>query len=396
MKIALSLCTLLIWFGCAPLDDTTSVLSAKGGKSEIYPVSTNVHFGDPRYTDGELGQVSATVSNAFAYARYAVEHFDDVDRADDAYTIAMTMAREAEQGIPYETAAQLSLVGAASADYERVLLHIKADARQLNSETLPRQGRDIADGYARLRTCESLGYETKDCCGSLLWIEGFRADNDHLEEASYEIQTRHTLDKMSMEAGGMDNVHPFRQAGIRSWLAYCAPQLTAAPTSLDEFKAEFGDYHQHSEWTREFHPLSAAKQAGRRIFRRQLYDGTKVSVAESTRDDCSILETEIIVKRPLRQAEFWVFEGNGIRGDHAFFPTRRANEDAVKFAPSTCMGCHYTLDTREFKVVAPSFSALNLKLYESNGEHAWRDHTYCSEPNETVIYHDLFALIEEG
>ena len=396
MKIALSLCTLLICFGCAPLDDTTSMLSAKGGTSETYPVTADVHFGIPGDSDVDRGQLSPTVSNAFAYARYAVEHLGSFGRTDDAYAIAMTMAREAEQGIPYETAVRLRLVGAASADYERVLEHIMADARQLNSETLPRQGRDIADGYARLRTCESLGHETKDCCGSLLWIEGFRADNDHVEEASYETQTHHTLDKMAIEAGGMESVHPFRQAGIRSWLAYCAPQLTAAPTSLDEFKAEFGDYHQHSEWTQEFHPLSAAKQAGRRIFRRQLYDGTQVSVAESTRDDCSILETEIIVKRPLQQAEFWVFEGNGIRGDHAFFPTRRAGEDAVKFAPSTCMGCHYTLDTREFTVVAPSFSALNLKLYESNGERVWRDHTYCSEPEDTVIYHDLLALIEEG
>lgn len=396
MKIAISLCTLLLLFGCAPLDDTTSMLSAKGGKSATYPVSADVHFGEPGVSDREFGQISPTVSNAFAYARYAVEHFGELDHAHNAYAIAMTMAREAEQGIPYETAAQLRLVGAGSADYERALEHIMAEARQLNSETLPRQGRDIADGYARLRTCESLGYETKDCCISLLWIEGFRANEGQFEEASYEIHTGQTLDQMAVEAQGVDNIHPFRQAGIRSWLAYCAPQLTSAPTSLDEFKAAFGDYHQHSEWTREFHPLSAAKQAGRRIFRRQLFDGTLVSVAESTRDDCSTLETEIIVKRPFQQAEFWVFEGNGARGDHAFFPTRRAGEDAVKFAPSTCMGCHYTLDTREFTVVAPSFSALNLKLYESNGEQVWRDHTYCAEPNETVIYHDLLGLIEAG
>ena len=138
----------------------------------------------------------------------------------------------------------------------------------------------------------------------------------------------------------------------------------------------------------ELHPISPAKQAGRRIYRRQGTDGLWVSVAESIEDNCSVRETEIIIRRENRQAEFLVFDHHGLRVEHAYFPTPRPNEDTVRFAPSTCMGCHYTFDTRKFNVPTPSFEALNLSFFEKNGEPVWRDHSGCADPQETLIYHD--------
>ena len=278
---------------------------------------------------------------------------------------------------------------ASESTYADQLRHIEAEARQLSTPTLPRQGRDILDGYAKLQTCQSFGHSAQDCCASLLWLEGFRADEAQDDSWNYLEQTEATLDRLISESDESEHIHPFRQSGVRAWLTDCGPKVTDSPNSLTEFKARFGDYHWDGDWTKEFHPLSPAKQAGRRIFRKVLWDGTQVSVAESTRDDCSVLETETIVKTPGEQAQFWVFQDNEVRGDHAFFPTRRAGEDAVKFAPNTCMGCHYTLDTREFKVVAPSFTALNLTLFETDGVRVWRDHSHCIESDDTLVYHDL-------
>ena len=223
---------------------------------------------------------------------------------------------------------------------------------------------------------------------AVLVDRGFRAAERQETDEDYVRETENTINRLLDESDG-STIHPFRQSGVRAWLSYCAPSVTQAPMTLVDFKGLFGDYHRSSDWAREFHPLSPAKQAGRRIFRRILPDGTQVSVAESTRDDCSVLETETIVRPPNRQALFWVFQSNGMRGDYAFFPTRRPGEDAVKFVPNTCMGCHYTLDTREFTIVKPSFTALNLTLFDADGVPVWRDHSHCMEPADQAVCHAL-------
>ena len=194
------------------------------------------------------------------------------------------------------------------------------------------------------------------------------------------------------QSGERTAIQPFNQANVRSWLAYCGPDAQRAPDSIWEFKARFGDYTAGAEWVQELHPISPAKQAGRRIYRRRMDDGTWVSVAESINDDCSVRETETIVVSPGRQALFWVYDHHGDRGSHAYFPTRRAGQDAVRFAPDSCMGCHYTMDTRRFTVPAPSFEALNLKLYEADGAPVWRDHAHCATGAESLIYHDTSVI----
>ena len=207
----------------------------------------------------------------------------------------------------------------------------------------------------------------------------------------YLTNTHSLLSEQSaqVEDGTRAHIQPFNQSAVRAWLSYCGGIISDAPSNLATFKAQYGDYEHSTNWVSEMHPISPAKQAGRRIYRTVLDDGTWVSIAESTNDDCSVRETETIVRRPGEQAIFWVFDGLGQRVDHAYFPTRRMNEDAIRFAPDSCMGCHYTMDTRRFDVATPSFEALNLKLFETSTGPVWRDHSHCAHPRDTLIYHQV-------
>jgi hypothetical protein len=52
------------------------------------------------------------------------------------------------------------------------------------------------------------------------------------------------------------------------------------------------------------------------------------------------------------------------------------------------MGCHYTFDTRQFSIRAPSFSSLNLVLETlADGTPVWKDHGACKIAGDTVIVH---------
>ena len=104
------------------------------------------------------------------------------------------------------------------------------------------------------------------------------------------------------------------------------------------------------------------------------------------------LKEKSVQFKPYNQsARFWVFDDKGVRVNHAFFPTRRQGEDSVKFAPNTCMGCHYTFDSRKFNVVTPSFEALNLSLFETDTGPVWRDHGHCADRDDVIVVHDVFV-----
>lgn len=373
-------------FGCANVDMSTDTTSFKSN-SEVYPIEPTAQLDHPPAPGQPFEHPAPTVSNAIAYARYAVSlNNGSVLASEDPAYIAQHMALDAHTATTYSMLASIASVGAAEYDYDTYFQHIEEESRGLNSNSLPRLGQQIIDGKAKLQTCQDAGLDERNCCLGLLWFEGFRegedASGDFEERTTSELQRR-------LSASESGEIHPFRQSGIRAWLSYCGGVISDAPGSLTAFKERYGNYHTSPEWTREFHPLSPAKQAGRRIFRRMMTDGTQVSVAESTRDDCSVLETETIVRPAGRAALFWVFEADGTRGHHAYFPTRTRHEDTVKFAPNTCMGCHYTLDTRQFNIVTPSFEALNLTLFESIDGPVWRDHTHCADPRDTIVQHDV-------
>ena len=385
----LSVLLLLSTVGCGTVELPDQPTLYKSGTSAVYPVSPWVHQGNEEQIVDEISGVKAEISNSNAYARYALELLgassvqnDEVD----PQTWALEMALRADHGIEFTSLVSLNTVYANEHDYVSEYEQYTHHVRRIQSDALNRTGREIIDGEARLRVCVSMGHSVDRCCEYLLWLDGVRMDQEDFAGDAVTT-TQSILDKLASQNTTTKPINPFSHSGVRSWLSYCAPLLTEAPQNIEIFKGRFGDYHHDGDWTREFHPVSPAKQAGRRIFRRQLQDGTLVSVAESTADDCSVIETETIVKRAGQQAKFWVFSENNERVAHAFFPSRKPGIDAVKYAPNTCMGCHYTFDTRRFNIVTPSFDALKLTRFSSAEGPAWRDHAHCADAQDIVVHH---------
>ncbi|MBV72031.1 MAG: hypothetical protein CMH52_11950 [Myxococcales bacterium] len=361
--------------------------------SEVYPQSPDSH-----YTASNQNQRGTPdVLNAVAYARYAAELNGEtrIGFETDVASIAMSMAEQADaSGLPLKSMIRYKTVGASESDYRSFAEEVERDARSVQQPgTLSRELKALLDGALKLELCIAENNDVIGCCQALSWVEAL-GKNIETGDESFSAATRRLIDEQAQAVadGHRTQLQPFNQSGIKAWLAYCGAEVTNAPSHLADFKAEYGDYSVAPEWTKEFHPISPAKQAGRRISRRHLPDGTFISVAESTDENCQTRETEVILARPGQQSIFWVFDRIGHRVSYAYFPTRRPNEDAVRVAPNACMGCHYTMDSRRFSVPTPSFEALNLKLFESADGPVWRDDSICVRRGEQVIYHAVDVI----
>lgn len=173
-------------------------------------------------------------------------------------------------------------------------------------------------------------------------------------------------------------------ANTKAWLGICSVEIKKTPKTLEKFKSIFGDYKEDLGWTVEFHPMSLAKRAGRRIYRRNspTNAGISVAIAENLKEDCSVEETEVIYGVPDKEAIFVTYNHNGDYTPFGIFPGARESR-TVKLTPDSCMGCHYKFDTREFDVFAPSFTALNL-IFGGNA----RNDISCRTSKDTIIWHD--------
>ncbi len=161
--------------------------------------------------------------------------------------------------------------------------------------------------------------------------------------------------------------------------------LDDAPADLDALRARFGPY-DGPEFVSELHPANLAKQGGRRVVRATDGDDALI-VAESPDADCSVRETEAIVRRDDGSLDFWTCDAHGRRVPHGYFPAKKG-QDAVKFGPDACMGCHDTFDPREFVVAAPSFAALQLVRVTADGVPPWKDASRCRADGEPLVEHD--------
>ncbi|MEE2788201.1 MAG: hypothetical protein VX589_12735 [Myxococcota bacterium] len=360
----------------------------------IYPISPRVQV---RYETSDPltpQSIRAEVFNAVAYARYAVAFLGrpELLSETDAYTIAMGLAEAAALGnISPNEAAQLLNVEA-SEDDVAVLSHtIRHHARGIPTDKPANQSTwKVAHGMTRLAACQGDGHTLVDCCRALAWGTILRGAQPWMHshagttDESYSTLTHRLL----VAANGQSTttrMQPFNQAETKAWLTYCGRSLDGAPPTINALKARYGDFH--TDWTTEFHPLSRAKQAGRRIYRDRRADDTWIAIAESTDEACRVRETEVIIREPGQATRFLVFDEQGHRIDHAYFPTPRPNVDTVRFAPDVCMSCHYTLDSRSFDVVAPSYEALNLRYFSADGTPVWRNDVHCTQGQETVILH---------
>jgi hypothetical protein len=277
--------------------------------------------------------------------------------------------------------------GEREAERQRLLAGARGpgDGRQL-----PSIGLRVADLRSQLRRCTAeTARAARDCCAALAVPWFFLAEAASLdpvaqqqlqemgrEDTLYEALPERTLAGAAGTAG-----QPFHHRNLRAWLAVCTPVVRAAPESLAALHARWGTPGEPG-WTAELHPISMAKQGPRRIHRRG-----PVSLAETLDEQCGVRETEVVEVRPDGVLEFWVFDAGGRRRDHGLFPAGRG-VDAPKYAPDACMGCHYTLDTREFVVRAPSYRVLGLGLRRSGDQPQWFDGQHCARPGETVVWHE--------
>ena len=148
---------------------------------------------------------------------------------------------------------------------------------------------------------------------------------------------------------------------IKAWLNICSHILNETPTSLEKLKNNIGDYRNSKEWSSELYLTSMAKHHMRRIYRHRESDTV---ISETLDDQGAVFETEMITKRKNNGSlNFASYNEAGALKPYGIFRNHRGDYQ-IKFTPDSCLGCHFHFETREFNIIRPSFSALNLRTSE--------------------------------
>ncbi|MEN9530491.1 MAG: hypothetical protein RI932_2364 [Pseudomonadota bacterium] len=159
----------------------------------------------------------------------------------------------------------------------------------------------------------------------------------------------------------MPGARAYRLAGLKAWLGACHVVLSGAPANLGEFTQSLGtSLTDKTHWSRVLHARSRAKRGPRRVFAR--LDG-QISIAETLAADCSVKETEVIRRRRDGTLDYWVYDAQGRLTPVSHFPAPANDKGFVtveKLSPDSCMGCHYSFDTRHFDQLRVSAEALRL------------------------------------
>ena len=154
---------------------------------------------------------------------------------------------------------------------------------------------------------------------------------------------------------------------LNAWLSLCAHTLQKIPETLQELKKVYGNYHlKKSIFTKEFHPESATKFFGRRIYRKNIVDHKKwqsISIAETLDPSCKVLETEVIFSSKNKQLTFLSFDQDGNLSPIGEFYTR-TGEPSGKIGPKSCIGCHFRFNSKRIDVVRPRADNLGLRVFE--------------------------------
>ncbi len=393
----------------------------------VYPVDPYVHVDDPANDPLDPGSFTPVVSNSVAHARYGINlmRLDDPLPSDDEDAMRVALAELAqESGISPVDTLNYYAIAATEEEFAAFKAESEADARGADPERrLATAGRRLVTTQKQVDACiatqqepnsnhddgnrESYPHDNDDdddrgsdensaamrCCQSLafpafLLQEWSRLDPEEAEALMADAAVDGFYSRFIAPTSEAGDAEPpdFRRQGIQAWLSVCDPAFIDMPETLDAFKDRHGDFSDGS-WPIEFHPIAMAKFAGRRIYRK---DGRKngVSVAESVSADCTVRETEVVMARDDGAMQFITYDAEGERVPYGYFPTGLVDTDTVKYTPVSCMGCHYTLDTRRFAVQIPSFAALNLRLRRNrDGEPLWRDDSACLTADDVLVEH---------
>ncbi|MEN9809113.1 MAG: hypothetical protein RLZZ488_680 [Pseudomonadota bacterium] len=301
----------------------------------------------------------ALVSNAFAYARY----------------VAVNLGGSTEGGGWSDESIRHSLKKSAANSGLSPSDTLKFFSIQPSSSAQGATAQRIDEFTAQHRACsESASGNPRNCCEALAWPMAVLPEWSQMPE---EQRARLSQSVQKGSAGGpslsifdsWDDTRSadaaFRAQGLKAWLSVCHAVVTEQPETIHQFKesAWYKDGQSEGQWTKVLHAKSRAKRMPRRIYKRS--DGV-VSLAETLKpSDCSVLESEIIIRRPDGSLNFWVYDSQGRRVATSHFPPAGPSSGLAvrtieKPSPDSCMGCHYDLKTREFNVMFPSAEVLNL------------------------------------
>jgi hypothetical protein len=374
----------LVACSTGPSNEGATTSSIVDPRVDVYPVDPQLHVEDKSLDASKPGTVRASVLNAVAYARYGASLLEPEVPASPSTIAEALVVASRESAIPTATVLRAFAAEASPEAVEAYRVHAVSGARGLPaSAPLPIVLRRAATLHAQLDAC---GADAARCCAALAtpWFfldawPSLTADARAALETHAADGSLHAF--IADEALARSASQPFEHQSIKAWLAVCAPIVRHLPATLDELRARYGDYRRDPRYTVELHPVSMAKLAPRRIYRRA---DMPVSIAESLGEDCAVRETELVVGRgPL---DFASYGADGRREELGYFPAQRG-VDAIKPTPDSCLGCHYKLDTRAFDVRTPSYVALGLELRERQGVPQWIDGSGCRTARDRIVWH---------
>ncbi|NRA68448.1 MAG: hypothetical protein HRU19_28445 [Pseudobacteriovorax sp.] len=351
---------LILVLSCKAHLDSLLTTENPSQESADWPVDPRVHADLEATNPLDPSTFQPTVLNKEAYGKYSIGILlgkDHLDLQDEASFVASLFRFYDEHPIPHDYVETLMNDPFQTKWFQHRYLQFDPEAEP------PRTVKALDQLEAKLQVCEKV-YNRTGCCQKLAlpWLLG----------KAKSIPTRDSYSWGTLQS--------------KVWLTICVHEVREIPKSVAQIKTRFGDYDiEKDKWVQEFHPKSLAKQAGRRIFRlKGLTDsGDLVTVAQSISSSCHVEETELIYGKPKGDKIFVSYDAVGDRTPFGEFPTARGGV-SIKTTPDSCMGCHYTFDTRRFKVARPSFQALQLAYYPGA-----RSDDHCIKPEDQVIFHDV-------
>ncbi len=308
-------------------------------------------------------QPKPLVSNAFAYARYVALNL--------SLAKSMELSVAEVENILFENALNSKISA------EDMLLYLSAGPVELAKEGESTSKLRFDEFNRQVAACSSKSYSKEECCRALAWplavlpqltnqegkftanlLENARNEkNKELALKSWQSLT----EPASAESDDASQARSYRLAGLKAWLGACHVVLNKAPENMNEFrKVIASDLNNKSLWNRTLHAKSRAKRGPRRVFSK---NDASISVAETLNPDCTVKETEVIRRRADGSLDYWVYDAAGLLTPLSHFPAPSKDNMYVtvdKLSPDSCMGCHYSFESRQFDQLKVSADLLRL------------------------------------
>jgi len=347
-----------------------------------YPVSPRVHAELPTTNPLDPKTFPRTTPIGKAYARYAIGLLSQKSETFSAESNPLLMedlkAITKDSKISPQTVSRILKTSITS-------MELKASADQIR-QIYPQselEGNVVTKSLIlgkQLNQCmKESGTDINNCCRAFL-IPYVLFQSETVPESFSTSTNFSDIDFSKLINPNSDqNENIFNLLGTKVWLSQCSIIALGLPRKVNDFKKVFGDYHT---WKSEFHPISMAKQRGRRIYRNSKL---KVSIAETLTESCGVEETEFIVEGKDSNLAFGVYNQLGQISPLSNFPKGNGG-DALRFSPDICMGCHVKLDSRRFNVRIPSKEALKIHLFQNGDKKLYRNDIACAFEGERIIW----------